>query len=135
MGAWGTGVFEDDSACDLLYDAMETDAQTFIAKAIGHKGSDYLDYEECQEVIVSGAILDSVLNGAKYEHVTEGYDEWLRQQNKEELEKFRADIVAGLKVVLSDKSELNELWSENEEDYLVWRAGVEKIVGGIGCSC
>ena len=32
MGAWGMGVFDDDTSCDLLYEAMETDALSFIKK-------------------------------------------------------------------------------------------------------
>ena len=135
MGAWGMGVFENDSACDLLYEAMETDAETFIGRAVRHKDREYLEYEECHEVIVSGAILDSVLNGTEHKNFTEGYDEWLGQQNKSSIEHFRADIVAGLKVVLSDKSELNEVWSENEEDYSVWKSNVERIIEGISDSC
>lgn len=131
MGAWGMGVFDDDTSCDLLYDAMDTDAYTFIAKAVGHKDSDYLEYDECHEVIVSGAILDSLLVGTKYSHETEGYDDWLLKQDKSKLSKYKEDIVSGLNLVLSDKSELNELWQENEEDYPTWKSNIEGIIANL----
>ncbi|ABD81096.1 DUF4259 domain-containing protein [Saccharophagus degradans] len=131
MGAWGMGVFDDDTSCDLLYDAMDTDAGTFIAKAVGHKDSDYLEYDDCHEVIVSGAILDSLLVGTKYSHETEGYDDWLSKQDKSALSKYKEDIVSGLNLVLSDKSELNELWQENEEDYPTWKSNIEGIIANL----
>jgi hypothetical protein len=131
MGAWGMGVFDDDTSCDLLYDAMETNANSFIEKAATHKDSEYLEYEECHEVIVSGSILDSILNGTEYSHQTEGYDDWLSKQDKSGLSEYKGSIVSGLNLVLSDKSELNELWQENEEDYPVWRRNIENIISNL----
>ncbi len=131
MGAWGTGVFEDDTACDLLYEAMEADAKSFIVRAIDHKNLDYLDYDQCYEVIISAVILDSILNGTKYKHEINGYEEWLTQQNQASIEIFRTEIVSDLKVVLSDKSELKKLWSENKDDYLTWKAEIENIIVGL----
>jgi hypothetical protein len=128
MGAWGMGIFDDDTSCDLLYEAMDTDAASFIERAARHKDSDYLEYDECHEVIVSGSILDSLLVGTKYSHETDGYDDWLSKQDKSGLSKYKEDILAGLSLVLSDKSELNELWQENEEDYQTWKSNIEIII-------
>ena len=41
---------------------------------------------------------------------------------------LRSNAVLALNKVLDDKSELNELWAENEEDYPSWRQGIEKLI-------
>jgi len=130
MGAWGMGIFDDDTSCDLVDEAMESDdAKSFVGRAINHKDSDYLEYEECQEVLVSGAILDAMLNGAKYGEDVEGFDDWILIQNSEFIPLVKSDILSGLQKVISEKSELNELWQENEKDYPAWRGNIDEIVG------
>lgn len=92
MGAWGMGFFDDDVSCDLLYDAMECNAEIIVKKALAHKDSEYLEYDECHEVIVSGSILDSLLNGTKYSHNTKGFDEWLAKQDITGLSELRESV-------------------------------------------
>lgn len=128
MGAWGTGIFEDDISCDLIYEAMVAEADTFISRAAKLIDRDYLEYDDGQEIIVSGVILDSILNGTKYQHNSEEFNSWLTQQTSESVSKFKPKIVKGLKLVLSDNSELNELWRENEGDYYTWKSNIEKMI-------
>jgi len=128
MGAWGMGIFDDDTSCDLIDEAMESDAKSFVEKVVNHKGSDYLEYYECQEVLVSGAILDAILNATKYGDDVEGFDDWISTQNSEFIATVKNDILSGLKIVISDKSELNELWQENKEDYPVWKANIDELI-------
>ena len=128
MGAWGTGVFEDDTSCDLLCDALEDDAKKFIQETISSQDAEYLEYTEGHAFIVSGVIADSILNQASYDHETEGFDEWMDQQQPDSLLEFVPDIVTGLKRVISEDSELNELWQENEEEYPEWKSNIEEII-------
>ena len=131
MGAWGMGVFDDDTSCDLIDEAMEGEVASLIENASAHKDSDYLEYEECHEVLVSGAILDSILNGTKYGDAVEGFDEWVSKQPKALVASFKAQILEALNIIVSDKSELNELWQENEDDYPRWKANVNNIIAGL----
>ena len=124
-------MFDDDTSCDLLYEAMETDALSFIKKAQNHKDAEYLEYDECHEVIVAASIMDYILNGTKYNHNTDGYDEWLSKQGKEGIEDLKSDISESLRRVLSEESELNELWLENEEDYPTWKGNIESILSNL----
>ena len=112
MGAWGMGLFDDDTSRDLLCDAMKIDAQAFIKNAARHRESDYLEYTESHEVIVSAVIIDSLCNGTNYDHGEEGYDEWLAHQSIESIISFKNDITIGLRLVLSNNSELYQLWQE-----------------------
>lgn len=93
-----------------------------------------MEYDECHEVVVSGAILDSLFNGEKYANATDGYDEWLAKQDKSGLSELTESIISGLELVLSDKSELNELWQENEEDYATWKKNIENIISNLNDS-
>ncbi|MCE2596381.1 DUF4259 domain-containing protein [Motilimonas cestriensis] len=131
MGAWGMGIFDDDTSCDLIDEAMEGSAESLIKGACAHKDSDYLEYEECHEVLVSGAVLDSILNGTKYGDAVEGFDEWISKQPKSLIDSFKSQILEAMNLIVSEKSELNELWQENEDDYPAWKSNVNKIIAGL----
>lgn len=132
MGAWGMGVFDDDTSCDLIYEAIESDAESFVGRAIENKDSEYLEYDECHEIIVAGAIMDMLLNKTSYAHNTEEFDQWLQLQDPSKLTRFKNDIIECLNIVLSDKSELKELWEENEESYPKWKANILGIINSVG---
>lgn len=57
MGAWGMGIFEDDTSCDILFDVTQTDAKSFIQDKVKYQQSDYLEYSECHEILVAGPLL------------------------------------------------------------------------------
>ncbi len=46
----------------------------------------------------------------------------------ENLESLKETAIEALKKVISDKSELNELWSENEELYPKWKGNIESLI-------
>jgi hypothetical protein len=127
MGAWGTDIFQDDSSCDCLYEAMETNAKTFIAKAISY-GENYLDYDECQEIIVSGVIIDSIINNKKYTTPIDTFGEWLSKQDKNTLLSLREKVISKLKRVISENSEIHDLWLENEDAYPIWKSNITAII-------
>ncbi|PUA29317.1 MAG: hypothetical protein B0W54_01570 [Cellvibrio sp. 79] len=132
MGAWGTGIFEDDASLDLLADAIESDAESFIRNSSSHFNEEYLEYDQCQEVIVSGVILDALLNKTTYRSSDKEFQEWIANQEIKELANLKESILKGLKVVISEKSELNELWQENEEEYYSWRKNIETLTANLG---
>ena len=45
----------------------------------------------------------------------------------------KADLVNALKRVLSDKSDLNEMWSENVDGYPEWRGNIEQLIESLEC--
>ncbi|TLX50475.1 hypothetical protein CWC31_11420 [Pseudoalteromonas ruthenica] len=128
MGAWGMGIFDDDTSYDLIDEVMEGDAKSFLENASSHKDSGYLEYEECHEVLVSGAILDAISNGTTYGDSVEGFDAWISNQSTALVDSFRPQILEALNLIISEKSELNELWQENEDDYPTWKSNVNKVI-------
>ncbi len=132
MGAWGMGVFDDDTSCEIIEDAIDNDTSIddLIHKGLSSLSLDYLEYTECHEIIVAGAMVDAVVNGTGYEGV-ENLDGWLAKQKKEHAIPYQEKLVVALKRVLGEDSELNELWAENEDDYPTWKSNIEAVISAI----
>ncbi|ONG41054.1 hypothetical protein BKE30_06415 [Alkanindiges hydrocarboniclasticus] len=129
MGAWGTGIFEDDTALDAMEEAMDSTVQDFLQQVLmTADDEEYLEYDRAHQIIIAGVILDYLLNGTVYEQNDETFAQWLDQQSRDSVDQFKPAVLAGLKVVLSDQSELNELWQENSMEYPNWRANVEGMI-------
>ena len=129
MGAWGTGIFEDDTALDTVQEAIDSTAADFLQQVIlTEDDEEYLEYDRAHQIIIAGVILDALLNDTVYEHNDEAFEQWLEQQNRDSVNEFKPAVLAGLKMVLSNQSELNELWQENNMEYPNWRANVEGMI-------
>ena len=134
MGAWGHGFFEDDSALDFMIDLEEDDnPKEDISNAlkIGVE-AEYLETDEGNAIIVAAAYIDRQINGTKYsEPETDeplDVDTFPDRHPEIDFKELRSNAVLALNKVLDEKSELNELWAENEEDYPSWRQGIEKLI-------
>lgn len=123
MGAWNYGVFDDDTAYDALNDLkassdMIADIERYFDEVIQAK---YVGFDEAQYALVSAAVMDSVINNTQYRCDVEDYFEWTRSQKSLDFSFLRQKAVKAIDAVLSDHSELRELWEENEELYGAWR--------------
>jgi len=123
MGAWNYMVFDDDTAYDVLNDLRET--QTIIADMKKYFqeiiGMEYVGYDEGHYALVSAAVIDSVINDVDYRCDEEGYLEWTKSLKEFDFIQLKPIAVRAIEAVLSDNSELNELWSENKKLYESWR--------------
>jgi len=123
MGAWNYMVFDDDTAYDVLNDLRET--QTIIADMKKYFqeiiGVEYVGYDEGHYALVSAAVIDSVINDVDYRCDEEGYLEWTKSLKEFDFIQLKPIAVRAIEAVLSDNSELNELWSENKKLYESWR--------------
>lgn len=122
MGAWNYGVFDDDTAYDALDDLKESsdiiaDIERYFDEVLE---AEYVGYDEAQYVLVSAAVIDSVINDIQYK-CDEDYFEWTRSQKGLDFSPLKNKAVKAIDTVLSDNSELRELWEENEELYEVWK--------------
>jgi hypothetical protein len=130
MGAWGVGLFDDDSALDFLEELTQTKDplglmnQSFTSAT----ASEYLEYDSAQSVLVSAAAMDTLLNGTQHSDDLEDLDAWVQRNGNLNVATLRPLAVSALRRVLSEGSELRELWSENANDYPMWRGGIESLV-------
>ena len=123
MGAWNYGVFDDDTAYDALDDLKASsdiiaDMEWYFDEVIQ---TEDVGYDEAQYVLVAAAVMDSVINDTQYRCDGEDYFEWTRSQKSLDFSALRQKAVKAIDAVLSDNSELRELWEENKELYEVWR--------------
>ena len=129
MGAWDFAVFDDDTAYDVLDDLKESsdiikDMEKYFDDVIE---ADYVEYEEGYYALVSAAVLDSVMNDTQYRCDDEDYFEWIKSLKKIDLTSLQSKAIKVIDVIISDKSELKELWEENEELYSSWREDKRSI--------
>jgi len=135
MGAWGYGIFEDDMACDFVEDVKENSLAFFQQAFSQVLETEYVEFEEGQAILVSAAYLDNWLHGTQYKNDYEGEEEMSnvnvfgKLYPDLNLEPLRKPAIVALQQVLSDKSELNELWQENEELYFKWKGQIKAIIG------
>jgi uncharacterized protein DUF4259 len=129
VGAWGVGIFEDDSALDFVAELTEAkDPLRVMNDAFSSaSGAKYLEYEPGHRVLVSAAILDACLNGTRYGSDLADLDDWVQRNRGLNLASFSVPAVTAVRRVLAEGSELKELWVENEKDYPTWRACVESL--------
>lgn len=123
MGAWNYGVFDDDTAYDALDDLrtsanITSDMGRYFDEVIE---AEYVGYDEGHYALVSAALIDSVLNDTPYRCDDEDYSEWAKTLKGVDFTPLKSKAVRAIDAVLSDRSELRELWEENDELYDAWK--------------
>lgn len=130
MGAWDTGIFDDDTAIDVLASLSLADPLEQMNEWFENvTDSDYLEYTDGQCILVSSAIIDAALNGTVYRCDDEETLATVVSVVKEkDPGSLKATAVQHLQRILGENSELRELWEENDELYPVWRQNIEGII-------
>jgi hypothetical protein len=129
VGAWGTAVFSDDSALDSLEALVSAKSPTnYMREAFDAAlASKYLEYDAAHAVLVSAAVMDTILNRRSHADNPESLELWLSDNVGLDVAALKPLAKAAIARVLSIGSELEELWRENVGDYPAWRAGIEAI--------
>ena len=97
--------------------------QSFVVAA----DSKYLEYDSAQSVVVSAAAIDTLLNGTNHGDDLELLDSWVDRNRNLDVAALKPLAVAAIRRILSEGSELQELWSENAKDYPAWRRYRERM--------
>lgn len=134
MGAWGSGILDDDTALDALEELKASseiiaDMEKYLDAAIE---ADYVEYEDAQYALASAAIVDGVINGTPYWCGDEDLLDWTHSKQCSDFLPLKSKAVKAIDAVLSDGSELRELWEENDALYDAWKAdklSVKKRLG------
>lgn len=131
MGAWDTGIFDDDTAYDVLASLSLADPLEQINEwSETVADSDYLEYTDCQCLLVSAAVIDAALNGTVYRcDDDETLANVVSVMKGKDPTALKATAVMNLLRVLSEGSELRELWEENDDLYPIWKRNIEELIG------
>lgn len=132
MGAWGHGIFDDDTAYDYIDEIDNSDNPKEIFKNAFETAihADYLEYDDCHAVTVSASYIDTILNGTKprVDAEDENFYPFIANNKNTAVSDLKLDAVKALEKVISDNSELNELWTDNEELYPKWKRNIEELI-------
>ena len=132
MGAWGYGIFDDDTAYDYVDEIDNSDNPKEIFKNAFETAinTDYLEYDDCHAVTVSASYIDCILNGTKprVDAEDENFFQFVEKNKHLDLNDLKPNAVIALEKVISDGSELNELWTDNEQLYPKWKGNIEELI-------
>ena len=133
MGAWGTGNFDNDTACDWAWELEESSDLSVIERAVeAVLETEFVDADIASEAL---AAIDTIARlkgaGGVKNSSTETVDAWVSRVQisvpKELTEKARK----ALTVINCESSELFELWAESD-DFANWQSEIEALAKRLG---
>jgi hypothetical protein len=138
MGAWGSGIFENDDAADFVYEIVDRSDLSPIEAAIEQvllMDSDYLEAPEGARALAAISIL-ALLTNRDLEIKDAGPDlkQWIQQSAIKVPESLLAKSRRAAQRVITSPSEIMELWSESGE-FETWKASVENLASKLWSCC
>ena len=131
MGAWGTGVFEEDCACDFLCEIADSGASIKkVLKRVLKNGKrnhkKFMDSDLCSELLAttalaSGSLPDGQEEPEEFRAASELVNAALKPKD---LDSLRESVRA---VIEGEKSELRALWEESD-DFSKWQADARQVL-------
>lgn len=120
MGAWGAGVFEDDTSLDWLEGDYASDGAAAVSKALDTAATtsvtEELDYEEGAAVRAAAEVVAACTGQLPDGVSTEDLGKLTRHAREvAALPDVRARAMAAFQRLISDNSELHALWNEGDE--------------------
>ena len=131
MGAWGPGIFENDTACDFAAAVANGGGFSTVDQALDRVlacGGGYLEAPDAEECLAAAEIV-ARLNGRPGEQTpyTASVDAWVKSApasiSAETVEKAKRAVAR----VLFPSSELVDLWVKSD-DFDGWRRSVEALL-------
>ncbi|MGE5396984.1 MAG: DUF4259 domain-containing protein [Chitinophagales bacterium] len=131
MGAWGSGVFENDSALDWLDEVIESNSLDKILQplkrvinsrsrtilGIFHTKNNYLEEPLGSEALAASEIIAALLK-CPGSNISEELNDWVEKSSLKVNINTAALAAEAVKIVKAD-SELKELWEESDS-YSEW---------------
>ena len=129
MGAWATGSFDNDTACDWA-SGLEGVADLSLVRdtlaQVIEVGEDYLDADMGSEALAACEVVARLKgNWGPRNSYTETVDKWVKMQPQVVSANFVQTAVAVIDRVLTAPSELLELWEEG--DGAEWQNAVKDL--------
>ena len=133
MGTWSIHAFGNDEAADFAIELSESSDLDLIQSALEDviAADEYLEAPEADRGIAAAAIL-ALLNGQEIPGtVDEALSTWVKSQTTKPSSTLLTKAQVVIERVLSENSELAELWIESDE-YESWQDGLRLIKASLG---
>lgn len=133
MGCWGYQILCDDIALDALADLLESDVpEQAISDFLDGMIEDPEEYDAEQYALVAAAAVDASLHGmelAFWDEDEENEDLATLRELLDglELSDLRGKAAEALRLILSEHSELHQLWEENADEYPAWQKNITEL--------
>lgn len=133
MGCWGYQILCDDIALDALADLLESDVpEQAISDFLDGMIEDPEEYDAEQYALVAAAAVDASLHGmelAFWDEDEENEDLATLRELLDglELSDLRGKAAEALRLILSEHSELRQLWEENADEYPAWQKNITDL--------
>lgn len=119
MGAWDCDPFGNDTACDWKYDQEQSHDLSVVSETIEKihgAGNEYLEAPDAEQAIAAADTL-ARLKGRFYvrNSYTKSLDEWVAKHPITPPKELLDSAVRAIERILSEPSELLELWSESDK--------------------
>ena len=133
MGAWGTGIFDDDSAYDFA-DELSADALAFFRHSFEVAlASQPVGVDASHAVTVSAAYVDAILHGTRYRNDDQrGFDAFIASHKSMPVAELKPLAALAIARVL-DGSDLDEEW-RGAEKHAEWRAVLSDLQARLSAS-
>jgi hypothetical protein len=130
VGAWGTGIFDNDTACDWADELEEASDLSLIESTLDevlNVGADYLDADLAQETLAAAETIARLKgNWGIRDSSTETIDKWVETTRLIPPQALTEKALKAIGRVLSGPSELLELWGE-VEGFITWEESVKDL--------
>jgi hypothetical protein len=130
MGAWGTGVFDNDTACDWAYSLEESDDLSVVEAAVDKvlaTGSGYLEAPDAEEGLAAAEVVARLQgNFGEKNSYTETVNSWVDKNKIKVPPELAKKALATIERILSEPSEIVELWTESGE-VDAWKSSIESL--------
>lgn len=130
MGAWGTGIFDNDTACDWAYELEEVEDLSLIEQTLDRvldTGSEYLEAPEAEEALAAADVIARLQgNWGTRNSYTEEVDTWVERTKLIPSTELVAKAISAIERIISPPSELLELWEESPNGP-AWKQEVKKL--------
>jgi hypothetical protein len=131
VGAWGSGVFENDTACDFASTVAEGGGIPALTRALDRVLSsegNYLEAPDAEEGLAAAEIIARLRSHSGEETAyTASIDAWVKSAqiaaSDELVEKAKRSIAR----ILSKRCELRELWTDSK-DFEDWKRSTEEVL-------
>ncbi|TFH79852.1 MULTISPECIES: DUF4259 domain-containing protein [Pseudomonas] len=133
MGTWSIHAFGNDEAADFAIELSESSNLDLIQSALEDVivAAEYLEAPEADRGIAAAAVL-ALLNGQEIPGtLDEALSTWVKSQTTKPGSALLTKAQVVIERVLSENSELAELWIESDE-YESWQDGLRLIKASLG---
>jgi hypothetical protein len=132
MGAWGVGIFENDTAADFVHEIVKSrdfNAINASLSKVVSSGIDYLEAPDAEEALVAAEVVFRAKFSSRDQGVcSEQIEMWVKENaSLVPSDELVVKAKTAVSRVLTEPSELLELWQESDE-FNTWKNNVESLL-------